>query len=74
MSMKNYEKVKNYKYLGSLFTNENYFQEEIKAKKSCYYSDQTILSSRFLKIFKLKCIKQYYQLCYMAVKYPKADF
>ena len=36
-----YEKVKTFKYLGSLLTNQNYIQEEIKCRLkegySCYY-------------------------------------
>jgi len=47
-----YEKVKSFKYFGSLLTNQNSIQEEIKcrlkAENSCYYSVQTLLSSRLL--------------------------
>ena len=47
-----YEKVKSFKYLGSLLTNQNSIQEEIKCRlkagNSCYYSVQTPLSSRLL--------------------------
>ena len=60
-----YEKVKTFKYLGSLVINQNYIQEEIKCRlkagNSCYYSVQTCLSSRLLfKNFKIniKYIKQ----------------
>ena len=46
-----YEKVKTFKYLGSLLTNQNSIQEEIKCRlkagNSCYYSVQT-LSSRLI--------------------------
>ena len=46
------EKVKTFKYLGSLLTNQNSIQEEIKCRlkagNSCYYSDHTSLSSRLL--------------------------
>ena len=54
-----YEKVKTFNYLGSLLTNQNYIQEEIKcrlkARNSCYYSVQTLLSSRLLsKNLKIK--------------------
>ena len=46
-----YEKVKNFKCLGSLLANQNYIQEEIKCKlkagNSCY-SVKTHLSSRIL--------------------------
>ena len=56
------EKVKTFKYLGSLLTNQNFIQEEIKCRlkagNSCYYSVQTLLSSRFLsKNFKIKIYK-----------------
>ena len=44
------EKVKTFKYLGSLLTNQNSVQEEmkcrLKAGYSCYYSVQIRLSSR----------------------------
>ena len=47
-----YEKVETFKYLGSLLTNQNSIQEEIKCRpkagSSCYYSVQTHLSSRRL--------------------------
>ena len=39
------EKVKTFKYLGSLVTNQNSIQEEIKVDKTgnlCYYSVQTL--------------------------------
>ena len=47
------------KYLGSLLTNENYIQEEIKfapkTENSCYYSVQTHLASLLLaKNLKIK--------------------
>jgi hypothetical protein len=39
------EKVKTFKYLGSLLTNQNSIQEDIKCRlkagNSCYYSVQT---------------------------------
>ena len=42
-----YEKVETFKYLGSLLTNHNSIQEEIKCRlkagNSCYYSLQTLL-------------------------------
>ena len=48
-----YEKVKTFKYLGSLVTNKNFVQEDIKCRlkagNSCYYSVHTLLS---LKTFK----------------------
>ena len=46
-----YEKVKTFKNLDNLLTNENSIKEEIKyrlkAETSCYYSVQTLLSSQF---------------------------
>ena len=56
-----YEKVKTL-YLGSLVTNQNSIQEEIKCRlkagNSCYYSVQTLLSSRPLsKNLKIKIYK-----------------
>jgi hypothetical protein len=45
-----YEKVKTFKYLGSLLANQNTIQEEIKsglkAGNSYYYPIKTLLSSR----------------------------
>ena len=52
MGSNSYERVKSFKYLGSLVTNQNSIQEEIKCRlkagNSCYYSVQTLLSSRLL--------------------------
>ena len=49
-----YEVVITFKYLRSLITNKNYIQEEIKCRlkagNSCYYSVQTLLSSRLLRV------------------------
>ena len=58
-----YDNVKTFKYLGSLLINQNSIHEEIKcrlkARNSCYYSVQTLLSSRLLsKNLKIKFIKQ----------------
>ena len=57
-----YEKVETFKYLGSLLTNQNSIQGEIKCRlkagNSCYYSVQTILSSQLLsKNLKIKIYK-----------------
>ena len=46
-----YKKVKTFKYLGSLLTNQNSIQEikcRLQAENSCYYSVQTLFSSRLL--------------------------
>ena len=57
-----YEKVETFKYLGSLLTNQNSVQEEmkcrLKAGNSCCHSVQTLLSSRLLsKNLKIKIYK-----------------
>ena len=57
-----YKNVKIFKYLGSLVTSQHSIQEEIKhrlkAGDSCYYSVQTLLSSRLLsKNLKIKIYK-----------------
>ena len=66
-------KAKTFKNLDYLVTRQNAIQEEIKCrlKAGCYYSVQTLLSSRLLsnnlkiKIYKTgRC-----QLCYMVVKH-----
>ena len=51
-----------YYYYGSLLTNQNYIQEEIKCRlkagNSCYYSIQSLLSSRLIsKNLKIKIYK-----------------
>ena len=52
ISSNSYEKVKTFKSLGSLLTNQNSIQEEIKcrlkADNSCYYSVQNLLPSSIL--------------------------
>ena len=57
-----YEKMKTFKYLGSLVTNQNSIQEEIKCtlkeRNSRFYSVQTLSSSRPLsKNLKIKIYK-----------------
>ena len=57
-----YEKVKSFKYLSSLLTNQNSIHEEIKCRLKVgnlrYYSVQTLLSSRLLsKNLKIKIYK-----------------
>ena len=57
-----YEKMKTVKYLGSLVTNQNSIEEEIKCRlkvgNSCYYSVQTLFSScLFSKNLKIKIYK-----------------
>ena len=57
------KKVKTFKYLGSLLTNQNSLQNEIKCRLKvgnlCYYSVQTFFSSQLLsKNLKIKICKQ----------------
>ena len=46
------ERVEEFKYLGTNLTNQNFIQEEIKSRlklgNACYYSVQSLLSSRLL--------------------------
>jgi len=46
------ERVEEFKYLGTVLTNQNSIQEEIKCRpklgNACYYSVQNLLSSRLL--------------------------
>jgi hypothetical protein len=46
------ERVKDFKYLGTILTNKNSIQEEIKSRlklgNACYYSGQNLLSSSLL--------------------------
>ena len=58
-----YQKVKTFKYLGSVLTYQNFILKEIKCRlktrNSCYYSVQTLFSCRLLsENYKLKYIKQ----------------
>ena len=67
-----YEKIKTFKYLGSLLTNQNYIQAEIKCKlkvgNSCYYSVQRLFPSRHLsKNLKIKIYKTI--VCCMFVRH-----
>src|SRR5215469_16049153 len=53
------ERVEEFKYLGTMLTNQNYIQEEIKSRlklgNACYYFVQNLLSSSFLsKNLKIK--------------------
>ena len=47
-----FERVEEFKYLGTILTNQNSIQEEIKSRlklgNTCYYSVQNLLSSRLL--------------------------
>jgi hypothetical protein len=49
---RSFEKVSQFKYLGTIITNQNLIQEEIKRRlnsgNACYYSVQNLLSSRLL--------------------------
>ena len=53
------ERVEEFKYLGTMLTNKNFIQEEIKSRlklgNTCYYSVQNLLSSSLLsKKLKIK--------------------
>ena len=55
----NFERVEEFKYLGSTLTNQNSIAEEIKSRlksgNACYHSVQKLLSSRLLsKNLKIK--------------------
>ena len=48
----NFDRVEDFKYLGTTLTNQNSIAEEIKSRlkagNACYYSVQNLLSSRLL--------------------------
>ena len=50
-----FERVEEFIYLGTTFTNQNSFAEEIKSSlrsgNACYHSVQNLLSSRFFFFF-----------------------
>jgi UDP-galactopyranose mutase len=52
MDNSTFERVEDFKYLGTTLTNQNAIQEEIKSRLSsgnaCYYSVQNLLTSRLL--------------------------
>ena len=68
-----FERVEEFKYLGTTLTNKNSIQEEIKSilklGNACYYSVHNLLSSSLLSK-KLK-IKIYCQLFCMGVKFGR---
>jgi len=69
-----FERVEEFKYLGTTLTNQNSVQEEIKSRlksgNACYYSVQNLLSSSFLsKNLKIKIYRTIIlQLFYMGVE------
>jgi len=68
-----FERVEEFKYLGTILTNQNSIAEEIKCRlrsgNSCYYSVQNLLSYRLLtKNLNLK-IKIYRTIILLAVLY-----
>jgi UDP-galactopyranose mutase len=59
MDNSTFERVEEFKYLGTTLTNQNAIREEIKSRlragNACYYSVQNLLSSRLLsKSLKIK--------------------
>ena len=70
MDNSTFERVEEFKYLGTTITNQNAIQEEIKSRlrsgNACYYSVQNLLSSRLLS--KNLKIKIYCLLFCMVVK------
>ena len=63
-----FERVEEFKYLGTTITNKNFIQEEVKSRlksgNACYYSVQNILSSSLLsKYIKIKIIILPVALC-----------
>ena len=59
MNNSTFERVEEFKYLGTTLTNQNAIQEEIKSRlragNACYYAVQNLLSSRLLsKNLKIK--------------------
>ena len=59
MNNSNFERVEEFKYLGTTLTNQNAIQEEnksgLRSGNACYYLVQNLLSSRLLsKDLKIK--------------------
>ena len=62
-----FERVEEFKYLGTTLTNRNYIQEETKSRlksgNACYHSVQNIFSSRLLsKNLKIKIYRTIIQI------------
>ena len=62
------ERVEEFKYLGTISTNQNSIQEEIKSRlklvNACYYSVQKLLSSSLLsKKLKIKIYNYNFACC-----------
>ena len=59
VNMSSIERVEEFKYLGTMLTNQNSIQKEIKIRlklgNACYHSVQNLMSSSFLsKYLKIK--------------------
>jgi len=67
-----FEKVEDFKYLGTTLTNQNSIQEEIKSRlksgNACYHSKQNLFLPFFIQIFKDLDIQKYnFASCFIRV-------
>jgi len=64
-----YERLEEFKYLGTIITNQNYIQEEIKSRlksgSACFHSVQTLLPSSLLsKNINIKIYRTIFRLLF----------